>query len=141
MFWSTSVSNFMLVDKCAQYHPNCSLSSSTIQVQNKFTMSKVNHDLHVSTAVRGYIVRKQLYLIRKGRDAAAVFLQKMVRGFLQRRSYKIRWQVMVQSAVLLQRGRCDFFQGFLQCHIYFFFFCFCAGQRFIAASSHTISLI
>ena len=30
MFWSTSVSNFMLVDKCAQYHPNCSLSSSTI---------------------------------------------------------------------------------------------------------------
>ena len=29
MFWSTSVSNFMLVDKCAQYHPNCSLSSST----------------------------------------------------------------------------------------------------------------
>ena len=30
MFWSTSVWNVMLVDKCAQYHPNCSLSSSTI---------------------------------------------------------------------------------------------------------------
>ena len=30
MFWSTTVSNFLLVDKCAQYHPNCSLSSSTI---------------------------------------------------------------------------------------------------------------
>ena len=29
MFRSTPVSNFMLVDKCAQYHPNCSLSSST----------------------------------------------------------------------------------------------------------------
>ena len=32
MFWSTSVSNCMLVDKCAQYHPNCSLSSSTMAV-------------------------------------------------------------------------------------------------------------
>ena len=51
-------------------------------------------------------MRKQLYLVRKGRNLAAVMLQKMVRGFLQRRSYKIRWQVTVRSAVLLQRGEC-----------------------------------
>ena len=35
-----SVSNFMLVDKCAQYHPNCSLSSSTNRV-NKLSENTV----------------------------------------------------------------------------------------------------
>ena len=39
MFWSTSVPNFMLVDKCAQYHPNCSLSSSTMTLGQEFATS------------------------------------------------------------------------------------------------------